>query len=125
MLGALRKAGEKLLDFDAAYAGKISDGVMESMKDKPGVMGVLEGARGMTSGLSMRDIYQNPHAGKPEGIAETIQQGAIDHGLALANVASRYALPAGGVVLAGKGLYDVATGFGGQADQPEQATLPM
>ena len=44
----------------------------------------------------------------------------MKYGLLGANVASRYALPAGGVTLAGEALYDLATGFGGTADQPEK-----
>ncbi len=49
----------------------------------------------------------------------------MDAGVFSANVASRYLLPAGGVTLAGKGLYDLTTQFGGKADQPEENTLSI
>ena len=41
------------------------------------------------------------------------------------NVASRYALPAGGVTLAGKALMDLTAYFGGPGDQQEPNQLSM
>ena len=44
-----------------------------------------------------------------------------------ANAAARYALPAGGVTLAGKGLYDLTMtlAYGGPADQQEKGQLSL
>ena len=42
-----------------------------------------------------------------------------------ANIASRYALPAGGVTLAGKGLYDLTAAFGNEADYQEPGQMPL
>ena len=50
---------------------------------------------------------------------------ATDVAIGAANVASRYALPAGGVTLAGKGLLDLTAQFGGKADQQEDNQLPL
>ena len=49
----------------------------------------------------------------------------VDAGLFATNVASRYMLPAGGITLAGKGLYDLTAAFGNGADYPEQGQLPL
>ena len=42
-----------------------------------------------------------------------------------ANVGVRYGLPAAGVTLAGKGLYDMTAMFGNGADYPEEGQLPV
>ena len=41
------------------------------------------------------------------------------------NIAVRYGLPAAGLTLAGKGLYDLTIAFGGGADYQEQGQLPF
>ena len=42
-----------------------------------------------------------------------------------ANLGVRYGLPAAGVTLAGKALYDLTVAFGGGADQQERGQLPL
>ena len=119
----LRKAGTAINDFDKAYAKKIADGVHKSMEDKPGMMGTMEGFRGMTSGVSIEDVLK---AEVPQGDWQTQAMGhGMKAGVLMGNVASRYALPAGGVTLAGAALYDLTNQFGGQADQPEPGQLGM
>ena len=118
----LRKAGKALGDFDAAYAGKIEEGVLANMATMPGPRGVLEGFRGLTSAAPIRDTMKWHGAETPQ---EYIQAGALNAGVAAANIASRYALPAGGVTLAGKALYDLTTQFGGVADQQEPGQLSL
>jgi hypothetical protein len=58
-----------------------------------------------------------------------------DSALLAANIGSRYLLPAGGVTLAGKGLYDLTQGlyaaasatpvFGGPEDGAQPGQLPL
>lgn len=50
---------------------------------------------------------------------------AVGTGVFAANLASRYLLPAGGITLAGKGLYDLTTQFGAIADQQQPSELPL
>ena len=108
----LRKAGDKLLDLDAAYAARVGKDI------DPQKNPIAE----MTRAVPIRDLIAPSKADNAKELAVDI---AFTSGVALANMASRYALPAGGVTLAGKALYDLTNGFGGGADQPESATLPM
>ena len=118
----LRKAGKALSDFDTAYAARIEKGVLDNMANMPGPRGVLEGFRGMTSAVPLKDTMKWHGA---EDTKEYIQAAALNTGVAAANVASRYMLPAGGVTLAGKGLYDLTTMFGGAGDQQEPGQLSL
>ena len=119
----LRKAGKAISDFDTAYANKISEGVKANMA-KGGPLAMTEGIRGMTSGIPIKDIYNRPD-NKPENAKEYIENAGYENAVMLANVASRYALPAGGVTLAGKALIDLTSYFGGPADQQEPGQLSM
>ena len=49
----------------------------------------------------------------------------LDGAIMMANIGSRYALPAGGVTLAGKALHDLTVKFGGMGDQPEENQLTL
>jgi len=118
----LRKAGKALQDFDTAYADKIEKGVQENMANMPGPRGVLEGFRGMTSAVPLDQIYVDQGASNAKEKAMSI---AMNTGVFAANVGSRYMLPAGGLTLAGKGLYDLTTQFGGTADQQEPGQLSL
>lgn len=108
----LRKAGQAIVDFDTAYAQKVQKGI-DPQKDPIGEM---------TRGVPLKDLFAPSQAENAKELAADI---GFTTAVGVANVASRYALPAGGVTLAGKALYDLTTGFGGGADQPEPATLPM
>ena len=112
----VRKAGQKLLDVDEAYAGKVAD-LHGSVHEAP--------LGHMTSGTPIREFFKESANVQADTKTERVIGEAMKYGLLGANVASRYALPAGGVTLAGKALIDLTNGFGGAADQPEQATLPM
>lgn len=127
----IRKAGEALQGFDADYANRADN-------------------RGMDYGMQLghnqplsrffRDDNHPEHAlaagerghgplsyPKDANFGQKALVEAGNAGLFAANVASRYALPAGGAVLAAKGIADLATGnaFGGAADQPEPQQLRM
>ena len=78
----LRTAGASLREFDNAYAARVSDGAHPLVQ--------------MTSGF--------PITYAPAG---TAAEKAAAYGMLGVNAAARYALPAGGVTLAGKGLYDL------------------
>ena len=85
----LRKAGSSLREFDDAYAAKVREGASPFVQ--------------LTSGF--------PITYAPGG---TATEKAAAYGMMGVNAAARYALPAGGVTLAGKGLYDLTQMMMGQ-----------
>ncbi len=93
----LRKAGSSLREFDDAYAAKVRD--------------VTNPILHPTSGF--------PVTYAPGG---TMAEKAIGYAAVGANVASRYALPAGGVTLAGVALNDLTQRM---MDQQSSGTIDM
>jgi hypothetical protein len=113
MLGRLRKAGQFLLDQDAKYAQAVNN------RTNPG----NEALAGMTRGTALKDVYAEPLIA--DSAVERVLGETMTAGVMAANVASRYALPAGGLTLAGAGLAELTSQFGQQADYPEQGQLPL
>ena len=122
--GPIRKAGQALRigakktvraanKLDTQYANAVNKGT--NPKNQP--------LGGITRGLPLNEVYKNPI--QADSSIEYAAGQAMNAGVLTANVASRYALPAGGVTLAGKGLYDLTTQFGNKADEPEDSTLPL
>lgn len=119
MMNALRKAGNAFLDFDDEYALKADRQNMPAVTQIGHSIPLREAV----------DYAQDPMKLRGEGVDTSLvgraARGAVNAGVLGANVASRYALPAGGVTLAGKALIDMTAQFGGAADQPEPNTLSM
>ena len=111
----LRKAGKSLNDSDRAYANKLGERI--DPNKRPFV--------GMTSTLPLQTIFDGIKEGRADSQAEKVLGTVMDAGVLGANIASRYALPAGGITLAGKALMDLTAAFGGPADEPEPMTLSM
>ncbi len=107
-MDGLRKAGKFLGDIDQSYTEKVREVPMFD---------------NMGSNVSFRETYQYPNQG--ENRTERAIVEAFTAGVAATNIASKYALPAGGVTLAGKGLLDMAARFGSPADEPEPNQLPL
>ena len=127
----LRKAGTAIRNFDDAYADKVRTG----MADKPG--GVLAGIVGgmpITHGVApspteeLAMSFAKSNNG-PASKGQIQRHQAIEMGVGgavlAANAGVRYGLPAAGVTLAGKGLYDLTTQFGNEADYPESNQLTL
>jgi hypothetical protein len=127
IMDGLRKAGNAFLDMDERYAKALEDrlpdnpsiiqglgglGRVVPIRDHKGVIPVYTDYE-MKGGIGPRD----PRAHRRENLHDNVILGA--------NIASRYLLPAGGVTLAGKGLYDLTVGFGGEADQQEPSQLVL
>ena len=120
IMNGLRKAGQTLLDMDERYAKAIEDRLPQNPN-------VVQGFGGFGSAIPIREIH--PFAN------EKTADKFIDAGILGANIASRYLLPAGGVTLAGKGLYDLSQGlyavadatpvFGGPEDGQQPGQLPL
>ena len=77
---------------------------------------------GMGSAVPIRDIFA-PWEGAPETTAEKVMMHSMDAGVMAANVASRYALPAGGLTAAGVGLYELGQYLNGMGDQQTSGTI--
>ena len=56
-----------------------------------------------------------------EGAAQT----AMEYALPVASAVPKYVIPAAGVALAGRGVMDIAAGFGGPADEQESGQLML
>ena len=110
MMDGLRKAGNAFLDMDERYAKALEDRL-------PSNPNVVQGFGGFGRAVPIREM--NPFA------AESRNDMLIDSAVLGANVASRYLLPAGGVTLAGKGLYDLTIGFGSEADETQPSQLAL
>ena len=89
----LGKGGRRLDEFDRAYARKLDETVF---RNRP--MGSTFGA------TPLGEIY-----GSMQGDSQTekVLASLLENAGVAGNFATRYALPAGGVTLAGKGLYDI------------------
>ena len=112
----LRKAGEAMQSFDDAYSAKIR----EMYKGKGGAAGVAMGFMGGHPTFRKGEVKRQ--ATGPVGQAGEV---AMEYALPAINAVPKYVLPAAGVTLAGKGLYDLTVQFGGTADQPEPNQLSM
>ena len=95
------------------------------------IMGIL--GQGREQFYKMDDAYANAVASRIPAGQETAMlmsgrglQGLTDAGAIAGNIASRYALPAGGLTAAGIGLADLTAGFGEITDpQQTMQQLPM
>lgn len=112
----LRKAGRALLDADAAYADKVYSEKYPAEMQMGHAMSIEDAAQFVALPPNASD--------KQPMMSEVLRHGA-NAGFVAANVASRYALPAGGITLAGAGLIDLAGKFGGAADYPEEQQLTL
>ena len=110
----LRKVGDKLRQFDDAYASKIVD-MYAGTEENP------------------REYMSNPVLGAAAGLGAAYGGGtplsergkAEAPGATYTSAAARYLAPAGGITMAGIALMDLTAAFGGPADRPEPNTLSM
>ena len=99
----LRRAGEALANFDRAYAYKIMDRYVDPNDPNPDLVRELIGA----------------HAGGvPIALGYTPSPGNIGpmRNAQISSAIARYGMPAAGITLAGKGLYDIALGLSQQTE---------
>jgi len=114
-----RKAGDildsiinKLREFDDSYTTRINRMYEGS---NPAVQAAAVIAGGGHPSLRKGEIDG------PGGAVQT----AMEYALPVANAFPKYAIPAAGVALAGRGVMDIAAGFGGPADQQESGQLML
>jgi hypothetical protein len=105
----LRKAGQGIMDFDRMYAERAA----RDMKAYDTPMG---GIRGMLGGNAIGDIAKGFDS---DSLGERLVGYGMQTGMIATNAGYRYGLPAAGITLAGKGLYDLTMGM----NQQTQGTL--
>jgi len=108
----LRKAGKAIQDFDAAYATRAEKDMGGAHKSPLKVM--LGGSP--LSSIGYDDA---------ENIKEHLMGAGFTAGVGATNIGYRYGLPAAGLTLAGKGLYDLTAAFGNSADYQEPGQLSL
>jgi hypothetical protein len=98
----LRKAGQGvgnfLLDQDAKYAKAVGPGDDKAFGQ-------------ITRGTSLRDAFTFPTTETPSNALERALDVGMHVAVPAANIASRYALPVGGVTLAGAALHQLTGAF--------------
>lgn len=130
-----RNLGDMFLEFDA---GTYAPAAQRNIKDPTSSRNVLEAAplrdiikdyRDTDARINKVEQYlkDNPGEGDSQfNVNAHRLQNMMNAGLfGAANFGVRYGLPAAGVTLAGKGLYDLTVAFGGGADYQEQGQLPL
>ena len=119
IMEGLRMAGQRLQDFDQMYSDAVKKRVYGD--DPSGTRGIIGDALGGRWG----DVEVDDEL--LQSVPNYIQAGAraYQYGVPAVGYTARYAAPAAGIALAGKGLMDIAGSFGGQADEPSPTTLPL
>ena len=105
----MRRAGEALMDADAKYARAV---------DISAYSPSLQAGHAMP----LRDIVDAVPIG--DGVMNQVLGHGVRSGLMGANVAARYALPLGGMTLAGKGLMDLTGMFVSENEQTSGTIMP-
>ena len=122
-----RKAGDilnsivnKLREFDDGYTTRIN-----KMYEGSGPIGRTIGAAvgGGYPSLRKGEIDQGIYG--PERRITQGARNALEYALPVASTVPKYAIPAAGVALAGRGVMDLAAGFGGPADQQESGQITI
>ena len=115
----LRKAGVALLRGDEAYSKRIRDMYGSEDPNTPlaqSMAGLLLG------GAPARTAFAPSQADSQVG---QLKDRAAAIGFAASGLGARYAAPAAGVTLAGKGLIDIASALSNPVEQTEQAIMPQ
>lgn len=125
--GFKRKAGDmlesiinKLREFDDSYTSRINRMYKGT---NPAVQAAAVMAGGGHPSLRKGEIDQDIY-----GPERRITQGtrkALEYALPVASTVPKYVIPAAGVALAGRGVMDIAAGFGGPADQQESGQISL
>lgn len=107
IMGALRKAGDAI--------GAVDDKVQGSIRY---ALGERDGLMSVNNRLDLaKALYADVMHGSRHEVDDTWQGKAY--------LAGTRAMQAGGLTLAGKGLYDLAAQFGNAADYPEDGQLRL
>ena len=104
--GAVMEGGRRLNKMDVAYANRLDNSIADA-ETHP--------IRHMTMAAPIKQLINEPVMADSQ--IERLLGEAFKAGAITSNVATRYALPAGGVTLAGKALYDLGVAIGSQGQE--------
>lgn len=121
-MNILRKAGQAIRDFDDSYSEKIANFYLDRFdKSSKTTADVIKSTIGLSAGGAIPSTkkFTDVSAGN-----KSIEN-ALGYAMPAVSAVSKYVLPAAGVTLAGKGLYDLTIAFGSPADgqEPNQLSL--
>lgn len=129
IMDSLRKAGTKINAFDQKYADAVKQRVHGG--DHSGTKGLIGDILGARAG----DVEINEEALNLVPLLAQLGARGTQYGIPAAGYAARYAVPAVGITLAGKGLFDLSQGlyamaaetpvFGGPEDGAQPGQLPL
>ena len=105
MKGMLRKAGDKLRSVDDAYAEKVAN-----MYLPDGLPRDIGGPQAAARGIGAAFLGGVP--------VSSFGDNAATNAAVITGALSRYAAPAAGITLAGKGIYDMAVALGSGEQTP-------
>lgn len=110
LVDLLSKGGKKFREFDDAYAAAVRDRLMIPEGD-PRASSPMGIARNMAGAFGGAPVTHGPAAVVLKDGTERMPQGVLEnvvsYGIPATGAAVRYALPAAGVSLAGRGLMDL------------------
>ena len=122
-----RKAGDfftellqKAREFDDAYTARIND-LYEGSNPVVRIAAILAGG----GHPSLRKGELEHLVFGDETRVQRLARNAVEYALPVASAVPKYVLPAAGITLAGKGLMDLATAFGGPADQQQSGQIAL
>ena len=105
LMEMLQALGERIRKVDDAYAEKVRSAIIPVNPDGS-VMSVARSVGGAMAGAPL--THGLPQVSADAGLGERAMAAAVP----VTAVTARYALPAAGVTLAGKGLYDLSYALG-------------
>jgi len=124
----LRKAGNKLREFDDAYAARVrSDSQYLPPTQLLGGSPITYVVQATPASELAMEMAKETNGPVSKGAIQRHQgmEYLMGAGVTATSAGYRYGLPAAGMTLAGKGLYDLTASFGGQADQQEPNQLSL
>ena len=110
VVAAAAPIGGQLRQFDDMYADKVRDAIVLPEGDPRGgtPMGVVRNMTGEIVGSPITRGLGSIEGVDPNDRLTMLAHQAMKYGQPVVSVGARYALPAAGVTLAGKGLMDIA-----------------
>ena len=113
VLSMVQKGGQKLNEFDNAYANKVREAIYpERMQGQGGPMGAVRGMASQVAGFPLNGQITNMEINDNPFFGERALAAAMPYGVPAAAAGIRYGLPAAGAVGLAQltnGLYDYAS----------------
>jgi hypothetical protein len=130
--GILTRLLDKISEIDDNYSQRIGNMYKPLLEDNGNAKGLkgLLGTLGLTLGGAVPStrkfkVERTVNPTEAQEIAENVVVPAMEYGIPAISAVSKYAIPAAGVALAGRGVSDIVNSFGGPADAQQSGELPL